>query len=148
MGLLSMIPNLSPIIMIMGLMGWLGIPIDFGTVLIGSIAIGLVVDDTIHFLHNYGKYYEQYDNGLQATEHTLQTAGRAMFITSMVLAAGFYSNMFATLTINAIFGLLIGTVILLALLTDYFLVPALLTMVYKGETEGVEQAHALEGEIG
>jgi uncharacterized protein len=131
MGLLSMIPNLFPIIIIMGMMGWLGIPLDFGTVLIGSISIGLVVDDTIHFLHNFGKYYDQLGDPIQATTKTLKTVGRAMLVTSLVLTGGFLSNLFSDLSLNQNTGILIASTIVVALVTDFFLVPAILSLVYK-----------------
>jgi len=131
MGLLSMIPNLFPIIMVMGLMGWLKIPLDFGTILIGSITLGLVVDDTIHFLHNFGRYYDEYGDPKAATRKTLNTVGRAMLVTSLVLAGGFLCDLFSELTLNKYSGLLIASTILVALITDYFLTPAILSLVYK-----------------
>lgn len=131
LGLLSMVPNVFPIVVVMGLMGWLGIPLDFGTILIGSIAIGIIVDDTIHFLHNYGRYYDQTSVPRAATFMTLQTAGRAMLTTSVVLIAGFLCNMLSSLTLTVHVGILIGATIFIALLTDFFLAPALLSLVYK-----------------
>lgn len=130
MGLLSMIPNLFPLIMIMGLMGWLGIPLDLGTVLIGSISIGLVVDDTIHFLHNFGKYYDRFGDPTLATAKTLKTVGRAMMVTSLVLAGGFLCNLFSELGVNKNTGLLLASTILVALVTDFLLAPAILSLVY------------------
>lgn len=130
MGLLSMIPNLFPIIMTMGLMGWCGIPLDFGTILVGSITIGLVVDDTIHFLHNFGKYYDASGDPLQATKNSLHTVGRAMMVTSFVLAGGFLCDLLAELTINKNSGFLIASTILVALIADFFLAPAILSLVY------------------
>lgn len=131
MGLLSMIPNLFPIIMIMGLMGWLKIPLDFGTVLIGSITLGLVVDDTIHFLHNFGRYYDEYGDPRAATQQTLYTVGRAMLVTSLVLSSGFLCDLFSELLLNRYSGLLIAATILVALVADYFLTPAILSLVYR-----------------
>lgn len=131
MGLLSMIPNLFPILMVMGLMGWLGIPLDLGTVLIGSISIGLVVDDTIHFLHHFGKQYDQCGDPLLATEKTLKTVGRAMLVTSLVLVGGFLCNLFSDLNVNKNIGFLLAATILIALVTDFLLTPALLSLVYR-----------------
>ena len=143
MGLLSMVPNLLPIFMIMGLMGWLGIPLDLGTVLIGSITIGLVVDDTIHFFHHFGKHFDQLGDPVQATARTLKTVGRAMMVTSFVLAGGFLCNMLSVLTVNKNTGILIASTILVALLTDFLLAPAILSLVYKKKktvpTEKVEK---------
>ncbi len=131
MGLLSMVPNLVPIIMIVGLMGWMEIPLDFGTVLIGSITLGLVVDDTIHFLHTFSRYYDQYGDPEKATLKTLQTVGRAMLVTSLVLIAGFLCDLFSELALNKNAGILIASTIFVALITDFLLAPAILSLVYK-----------------
>ena len=97
-GLISMIPNLAPIILTLGLMGWFGIPIDLFTMLIGSIAIGLAVDDTIHFMHNYRRYHHDTGDVREAVRNTLLTTGRAMLVTTVVLSSGFFLYMFATLS--------------------------------------------------
>ena len=128
-GILSMIPNLFPIILILGLMGWTGINLDMFTMLIGSIAIGLAVDDTIHFFYNFRKYYEANGNVRRAVLDTLTTAGRAMLVTTMVLAVGFWLFMFASMNHLFNFGLLTGTTLVLAFLADVFLAPALLAIV-------------------
>jgi predicted RND superfamily exporter protein len=129
-GFLSMVPNLLPLIAILGIMGWMEIPLDMSTVLIGSIAIGLVVDDTIHFMHNFRRDFERFGNVEQAVAQTLDTAGRAILITSIVLAAGFYACIASELRSSIIYGGLMGTVVLLALAADYFVTPALMAVVY------------------
>jgi len=144
MGLLSMIPNLFPIVVVIGLMGWLRIPLDLGTVLIGSITIGLVVDDTIHFLHNFGKYFDQLGDPVLATAMTLKTVGRAMMVTSFVLAGGFLCNMLSGLTLNKNMGILVTATILIALVTDFLLTPAILSLVYtKKKSTTVKQRSTL-----
>ena len=59
-------------------MGWVGIPFDLSNTIIGSVAIGLVVDDTIHFMHNFRRYFELSGDVYQAVTQTLNTVGRAM----------------------------------------------------------------------
>jgi predicted RND superfamily exporter protein len=130
-GLLSMVPNLVPILLVVGLMGWLEIPLDFSTMLIGSIALGLVVDDTIHFLHTFAREQEAGGGVSAAVNETLLTTGRAIFVTSLTLGAGFYTYMAATLSNVFHFGLLTGTVVLLAMLADFLLVPALMAVVFR-----------------
>ncbi|MDX2469532.1 MAG: MMPL family transporter [SAR324 cluster bacterium] len=127
-GLLSMIPNIYPIIFTLGMMGWLGIPLDMFTLLIGSIAIGLAVDDTIHFFHNFRRYHHETGSVKKAIEKTLFTAGRAMLITSLVLTTGFLLFLFATLNNLINFGLLTAFTIVMAFLSDILLAPALLTL--------------------
>lgn len=128
-GLLSMIPNLTPIIIILGIMGWLSIPMNLFTMLVGNIAIGLAVDDTIHFMHNFRRYFEKSKDAKAAVMETLNTTGRAMLVTSCVLSVGFFIFMFATMNNLFHFGLLTGLTIILALLADYFIAPALMVVV-------------------
>ncbi len=128
-GLISMIPNLSPIVLTLGMMGFFGIPLDMFTLLIGSIAIGIAVDDTIHFFHNYRKYYAVTGSSRLSIEHTLSTAGRAMLVTTIVLTLGFWIFMLAGMNNLFNFGLLTGITLLLAFLADVLLAPALLTLV-------------------
>ena len=130
-GLVSMAPNLLPIILVMGMMGWLGIPFDFSNMLVGSVAIGLVVDDTIHFLHNLKRYLDIGGDIKQAIRQTLHSAGRAIFITSVVIISGMAVAMTADLNSTVNFGLITACAILLALLADFFLVPAIMTAIYR-----------------
>ncbi|SFV71039.1 Predicted exporter of the RND superfamily [hydrothermal vent metagenome] len=130
-GLLSMIPNLAPIIVGLLLMVIFGIPLDMFTLLIGSIAIGLAVDDTIHFMHNFRRYYLKHGDASKAIEETFFTTGKAMLITSIVLSLGFFAYIMANMISVQNFGLLTGSVIVLALLSDLLLAPALMMVVTK-----------------
>jgi len=137
LGLLSMIPNLTPIILGLLIMYVADIPLDMFTLLIGSIAIGLAVDDTIHFMHNFMRYYHQTQDSAEAIRHTFFTTGKAMLITTIVLALGFYSYMMAQMISVQNFGLLTGSVIILALLADLLLAPALMIVAAKRGWIGV-----------
>lgn len=130
-GLLSMIPNLTPILITLGIMGYFAIPMDLFTMMVGSIAIGLAVDDTIHFMHNFRRYYEQNGDPVSAVYETLHTTGRAMLVTSIVLSAGFFIFTFATMNNLFNFGLLTALTIVMALVADYFIAPALMVVVNK-----------------
>jgi len=130
-GLLSMIPNLTPIILGLLLMYMANIPLDMFTLLIGSIAIGLAVDDTIHFLHNFRRYYLESGDSAKAIQQTFFTTGKAMVITTIVLSLGFYSYLMAQMISVQNFGLLTGTVIIMALLADLLLAPALMIIAAK-----------------
>ena len=131
LGLLSMIPNLVPIILGLLVMYLLNIPLDMFTLLIGSIAIGLAVDDTIHFLHNFRRYYLETGDEVKAIQMTFLTTGKAMVITTVVLSLGFYAYLMAEMISVQNFGLLTGTVIVFALLSDLLLAPALMMLVAK-----------------
>ena len=130
-GLLSMIPNLTPILVTLGIMGAFSIPMDLFTMMVGSIAIGLAVDDTIHFMHNFRRYYEQSGDPTAAVFETLHTTGRAMLVTSIVLSIGFFIFTFATMNNLFNFGLLTALTIVMALAADYFIAPALMVVVNK-----------------
>lgn len=131
LGLISMIPNLTPIIVALGIMGWFGIPWDMFTMLIGSIAIGIAVDDTIHFMYNFQKYYLLNKDAAWAIKQTLLTTGRAMFTTTVVLSCGFFIFMFASMHNLFYFGMLTGITLIFALLADFFLAGALMVLVTK-----------------
>jgi len=134
-GLLSMIPNLAPILLMLGVIGFFKLPLDLFTMMVASIAIGLAVDDTIHFMHNFRRYYDQSGDPVQAVHETLQTAGRAMLVTTIVLSVGFFIFAFATMSNVRNFGLLTGFTIVMALLADYLLAPALMVLINKKRVE-------------
>jgi predicted RND superfamily exporter protein len=127
-GLASILPNILPIIVVMGLLAAFDINLDMTSIMIGSIAIGLVVDDSLHFIYNYRRLWMQSQDPGYAIKQTLQTTGRALLVTSVVLACGFFSLLFATLLCLVQFGLLLGITILLALLADFLFLPALLVL--------------------
>jgi len=74
-GLISMVPNITPIVLTLGLMGWLGDSLDFSTMMLGAIVLGVAVDDTIHFLHIFQRYYLVCGDPQQAVRDTLRTTG-------------------------------------------------------------------------
>ncbi len=131
LGLLAMIPNLTPIIMGLSIMYLYHIPLDMFTLLIGSVAIGLAVDDTIHFLHNFRRYYKESQDATLAVEQTFYTTGKAMVITTIVLSLGFFAYLMGTMESVQNFGFLTGSVIIFALLADLLLAPALMVLVAK-----------------
>jgi len=128
LGAISMIPNLLPIIVVMGIMGAFNVFIDMVALMICSIAIGLVVDDTMHFMYNYRKYYERFGDVRQAVRETFLTTGRALLITALVLAANFFVLLLATFTNTHKFGFFSGLVILIALLANFIVTPALMVL--------------------
>jgi hydrophobe/amphiphile efflux-3 (HAE3) family protein len=128
-GLLSMIPNLTPIVLMLGIIGATPVSMDLFTMMVASIAIGLAVDDTIHFMHNFRRYYEQTGDPKLAVYKTLHTTGRAMLVTTIVLSIGFFIFVFADMNNLFNFGLLTSFTILMALLADYLVAPALMVLV-------------------
>jgi len=124
-GLLSMVPNLVPILLTLGVMGWLGLPLDLFALLVGGIAIGLAVDDTIHFMHNFRRYRDHGADVDDAVRETLRTAGHAMLVTTIVLTLGFLGFSLSSMRNLRFFGLLVGFALSIAFLADVILSPAL-----------------------
>jgi predicted RND superfamily exporter protein len=131
-GLISMVPNLIPIIITMGLMGFMHIPLDLNSLMIGSIALGIVVDDTVHFIYNFQKFYSRHSDPYCAVQKTLLAVGRPLVITSLVLATGFFILICSSLKNLLNFGFFTGLTILIALLADFVLLPTLLIMIKPG----------------
>lgn len=126
LALVAMVPNLLPIAIIAALMGLLGIPIDMANLLIASIALGIAVDDTIHFLHHFRAHFIRHGDREQAIRYSFRHSGRALVTTSAILAAGF--AVFAVSRVVSLqrFGALIATTVVIALAIDLVFTPALL----------------------
>jgi len=127
-GLLAMAPNLSPILITMGLMYVLQIPLDMFTILVASIAIGIAVDDTVHFMYHCKHNYQRCGDMPMSIHGALDTSGRAMLTTSAILSLGFAMLMWSELINLFNFGMLIGITVVLALVADFLLAPALMMM--------------------
>jgi len=129
LGLFSMIPNVLPIGMVLGIMGWSGIGLDPGTVMCGAVALGLVVDDTVHFLHYFREEINAGATLEEAVHRTLRATGRALVATTLILVAGFWVLTTASFRPNIYFGLLSGTAIAIALVADLVTLPAALAAI-------------------
>ena len=130
-GVLSMVPNLIPIWITLGLMGWLGIPLDNSSLLVGCIILGVAVDDTIHFMHKFQRYYDDTGDPREAVRRTLRTTGSALLFTSIVLTAGFFVLTFAYMQNAVEFAMLACTATIVAFLADLLVSPALMVLVSK-----------------
>ncbi len=135
LGLWSMIPNFLPILAGLGVMGLLDLPLDAMSILVGSIAIGLAVDDTVHFMHNFLRNQQIHQDIKIAVEKTLTSTGRAMLLTTIVLSAGFFIFTFSSMNNLISFGLITGLTIIIALLGDILLAPAMMALIYKNQVK-------------
>ncbi len=129
MGLISMVPNLLPIAITLAFMVLIGLPIDMFNLLVASIALGVVVDDTVHFFHHVA---EGLHSGLEkeaAIREAAHHAGRAMVITSLTLGVGFGAFLSAEMANLSSFGALLVVTIAGALLAELSLGPALLMLI-------------------
>lgn len=127
-GMLAMIPNVFPLVLVTGLAGWVGIPFDSDTLLVIPIAIGIAVDDTIHFLTHYKHEMLQGKTSEQALGSALNKVGQAMVFTTAVLAIGFFVFVFSAYIPLTNFGILAAIAISSALFADLYLLPVLLNV--------------------
>jgi predicted RND superfamily exporter protein len=127
-GLLSLIPNLTPIVIVLGLMGWLGVPIDFSTMMVGPIILGVAVDDTIHFAHHFQRAYERTGDPRQAVHLAIESTGHALLFTTLALVAGFSTYLWATMGNLFNLGVFTSLAIAIALAADLLVAPALLVL--------------------
>ncbi len=125
----SIVPNVLPILAILSFMVVLHIPLDPATVMIATIAIGISADDTIHFLSRYKLHRGKGLNPSDASGAALSEMGRAAFFTSVVAAAGFSILALSEFPPMACFGLLTALTMLMALLGDIFILPAMCNLV-------------------
>ncbi|KPK31947.1 MAG: hypothetical protein AMK70_11455 [Nitrospira bacterium SG8_35_1] len=142
LGLLAMIPNIYPIVAGLGLMGIMGIPLNTYNLIGGSIVIGVSVDDTIHFFHNFRSYFEKTGNVETAVVETLRSAGRALITTTLILVSCFWLRLFSSLKVISDFGLIVGFSLLVAFLADVMLAPALLNYFYTRKGAGSHESFA------
>jgi len=125
LGLLTMIPNLAPVVFTLGIMGWFGFPLDMASLMNASIIVGLAVDDTIHFMHNFRREFEAGNTVEESVDHTLKSTGQALLFTSCVLACSFLVYTQGYMLHLFAFGVTVSAAIVVAFLADVTLAPAL-----------------------
>ncbi len=125
--LISLIPNVLPLLFTAGLMGYLGVPIKPSTILVFSIAFGISVDDTIHFLAKYRQELKANNWKVRKSVYNaLKETGVSMFYTSIVLFFGFLIFMFSSFGGTIALGGLVSITLLFAMVSNLLLLPALL----------------------
>ena len=123
---IALVPNLIAALQVLGLMGWLGIPLDIMTITIAAIVIGIGVDDAIHYVHRFMLEFQE-DGDYWATVHRSHNSiGRAMYYTTVTVSLGFTILTFSSFIPTIYFGLLTGFAMLVALLANLTLLPLLI----------------------
>jgi predicted RND superfamily exporter protein len=125
-GLYAIPANVLPVLFNLGLMGWLEIPLDGGTVMVSSVAIGIAVDDTVHFLTHLRARLGLHGDLARGIRETLLFKGPAIIGTTVIITAGFSVVLLSSFAPARYFGLLICTGVVTALLADLFMLPAML----------------------
>ncbi len=126
LALLSLVPNVLPITLTLGTMGWCGVPLDVATVTVAGVAMGLVVDDTIHILERYARSAGPDASAIARIDSVFRTAGRPVIFTSLATAAGFAAFACSDFQPVFFFGSLIALTAIYALIADLLVLPALL----------------------
>ena len=141
LGLVSIVPNVLPAVMGFGIWGLTVGQVGLSLSVVAAMTIGIVVDDTVHFLAKYRRARRDYGHDPEnAVRYAFETAGRALFTTTLVLVAGFLIFAFSPFIPTAEVGVLVAMIIGFALIADLSLLPALLTTVDR-KSEEATQGH-------
>jgi len=130
---LFIIPNVLPIALVVGAMGWMGMTIDMGVAISGAIIIGVAVDDTIHFLVKYREARRRGDDMQASLEYVMQYAGSAIIFTTIILSTAFLVFSFSQFLPNVHFGIVTAMALIIAVLVDLLMLPAILSKFDSGE---------------
>lgn len=146
-GVISLIPNMIPALIAFGIWGIFVSQIGMSLAIVAGMTLGIVVDDSVHFLSKYLR--ARREKGLDPTEavrYAFSHVGKALVVTTIVLAAGFSVLTFSTFTMNSDMGLLTAITIVIALVTDFLLLPAIL-ITYEKESKNVQASNRLATNI-
>ncbi len=126
---LFIVPNVLPIALVVGVMGWLNIDIDMGVAVAGAIIIGVAVDDTIHFMVKYIEARKRGENLEDAMKYVMSYAGSAIIFTTIILTIAFLVFIFSDFNPNYHFGIVTASALVIAVLVDLVALPALLSLI-------------------
>ncbi len=124
--LIAILPNVISAIAVLGVMGLAGLPLDFITITIAAISIGIAVDDTIHYIHRFKEEYEIDQNYINSMHRCHGSIGNAMYYTSLTIIAGFSILVLSYFIPTILFGLLTSLAMFIALITALTLLPRLI----------------------
>jgi predicted RND superfamily exporter protein len=127
-GVLAIVANAFPVLAVLGIMGWLDISLNVATVMVASIALGIVDDDTIHFIGRYRREVSEGATALQGVELAAMHEGRAALTTTIINALGYSVLMASDYRPTVWFGSLLAVTMLLAFIAEVFLVPAIIAL--------------------
>lgn len=127
--LIALLVNIIPIGIIFGFMGWLHIPLDIMTITIAAIAMGIGVDDTIHYIHRFKEEFTKDFNYIETMQRSNESIGYAMVYTSITVIIGFSILILSNLVPTIYFGLLTMLVMAVALISNLILLPKLLVLI-------------------
>ncbi len=128
-GVAAMIPNLLPIFVFFGVMGWCGVELNLATSIIAAVSLGISVDDTIHYMARLNRIVKTAPTQGEALRLTMRAVGRPVIATSLTLTAGFLVMVLSEFVIISAFGWLSAMTMMVAMVTNIVLLPAILATV-------------------
>ncbi len=126
LGMIAMVPNVAPMLAVFGGMGFLGLPVDIAIAMTASVALGIAVDDTSHFLIRFREFGGRQDFLEPAINQTISQCGPAMLYTTVMGGAGIFVNYFSELSVVSRFAATLTLLLIVALLADIVMLPAIL----------------------
>ena len=134
LGLISLIPNVFPAAVGFGVWGIISGEINLGLSVVAGISLGIIVDDTVHFLSKYKIARDEGKNAEAAVRYAFASVGRALWITSLVLAVGFSVLAMSGFRLNSDLGLSTAMILMIALAVNFLFLPAFLMVFDKDKT--------------
>ena len=126
--ILAIIPNMLAACLVLGVMGWVGIPLDIMTITIAAITVGIAVDHAIHYIHRFQVEFVQYGDYLATVKACHGSIGRAIYYTALTITIGFSILALSDFIPTIYFGVLTGLAMIVALLSNLTLLAALLIL--------------------
>jgi len=128
LGLAALVPNALPIIIVLGTMGWIGLPVNIATAMIASVSMGMAVDSSIHYIYRFRRHMETGTSATEAIRLTHASVGRALVFANLAILVGFSVLCLSNFVPTIHFGILVGVAMFGGLMGNLFVLPALLRL--------------------
>ncbi len=139
---IAMIPTLVPVIATVGILGWLGLSLDVGRAMLAAVILGIAVDDSVHLLVPFKRELSRTGDVRASIRYAMLSAGRSIITSSLALSIGFLSLMLSSWQSISSFGFLASIAILVALVADLVVLPAVVLWLWKeSETDAARRCH-------
>lgn len=123
---IAILPNILPVVVVLGALGWMGIPLDMMTIMIAAITLGIAVDDTVHYIIRFQEEFEKDHDYIAAMYRSHNSIGRAIFYTSVTIVTGFTALVFSNFIPSVYFGAFTSLAMVVAMLAAVTLLPWLI----------------------
>ena len=131
LALVALLPNALPIVVVLGTMGWVGLPVNIATAMIASVSMGMAVDSSIHYIYGFRRQMHVRADAAEAIRRTHATVGRALVFANAAVLVGFAVLCLSNFVPTIHFGILVGVAMFGGLLGNLFVLPILLTLVVR-----------------